>query len=446
MNHKHVATVPMGSPISVLTRSLSLGDFSFLEKVADDIMPFLARTIQAYDVSGSGSGASFFTCDSGGVGAYLIKTALSGLPASRVVEEIAAYRILKEIYSDLPYLTPVKMEDSPYPYLVLPFLKGQPTSELVRRNMSKTAYLDVFNQGIGALLTRYQDTAKVCPDPLRWFRERTIGYGVAPVATLDTSLLDFRAETLVLNGIRLLNGFSFFAKLGCENSSDSAWLLSPRYLAKVPTDPNTLNEMIVMTDAGPRVSWIDPGRVELAQVVYPLIKHDGPFAHLLPYSLNHELHVTVTGEGYDIALLPHVNVDGFESSKELHSMTAAMSRLEGHMSGGALLAERPFFEVHFLFFAFRQFLRDMAYAIVNGDRDRAVVDLSFFSLGMKVISPILDTIVSNIKAEFPGESFERIVREPSNRDRLRGISEKAYQARMQDGTAEMSLYLQWFGV
>lgn len=448
MNRKHVATLAIHAPLPVLTPSASLGDFCFLEKEVAKLSPSLSRTIQFHDVTGSGSGASFFTCKDAGAeasDAYLIKAAMLDSPAARVREEIKAYHILQESYSDLPYLRPVKMEELPYPYLILPFLTGQSTSELVRRNISEREYSDIFNQGIGVLLARYQRTAELCINPLLWFSERTIGHGMSPVAKLDTSLLDFRAERLVFNGLCIPNGLSFFSELGATASHlEFSWILSPRYLSVIPTDPNTLNEMVLMTGSGNRVNWIDPGRVELAQLVYPLIKHDGPFAHLLPYILNHELQVT-SGEGCTV-LLSRMDVDGFESSKKLHSMTAVMSRLADHVSGGELLRERPFFKVHFLFFTFRQFLRDMAYAIANNDKDRAVVDLSFFSLGMKVVSPILDAIVSNIKAQFPGEDFEAIVRDPSNKDSLRDISDKAYQNRMQDGTPEIRLYQKWFGV
>lgn len=128
----------------------------------------------------------------------------------------------------------------------------------------------------------FSKTIALALDPIQMYRQK--------------SQYDWlRMPEILVNFILFKNGISVFESLQERQGTQNAvhikqCLLSPRYVAEVPTDPNLLNEMV--SSAG-EVYWIDPGRVEQAQLSYPLIKHEGPFAHMLPYVLQGELFCNV---------------------------------------------------------------------------------------------------------------------------------------------------------
>ena len=404
-------------------------------------------------VTGSGSGASFFSLTSGTL-RYIMKAAWEGPPRRRVQEEMAAYRALKTKGWDLPYLTPFLLEETSLSCLILPFLEGETTANLLRSEHGKDCYGEVFEQGIGKLLTLYKETCHVCENPRDWFISKTIAHALDPLQSAVSFHEEMGQSVLTFNGVEVPNGLSFFRTLGGAGDypkSDAVreaiqWVLSPRYMAEVPTDPNTLNEMVLVKDGGVTVHWIDPGRVEESQLAYFFIKHEGMFAHVLPYMLQQELDIHVSSAGnYQIALPSPHDPSSFQRSKDLQGMSAVMSRLESHPAGNALLEQRPFFKVHFLFFAFRQFLRDLAYAIANKDEVRARADLAFFSLGMKVIAPVLEDIVAQVGVRFSGLPFASVVTDPQNKEILRAMTEDAYVRRVEGVEPEMVLYREWFG-
>lgn len=354
LSYRQVAVQPILIPVPVSGDSWQSA--VCLEMSRSGFYSFSSENVTSLPVTGSGSGASFYSLESNDA-RYVIKIAFGGSPRKRVQEEMGAYKILQEKPWTLPYLTPLLLEKTSFSCLVLPFLEGKCTSEVVRWDTGKEIYRDIFAQGIGGLLTLYKDTCRVCPNPIAWFNEKTISYVLDPLKNQKEFLEDRRLSGLLINGVPISNCIPFFESLGGHGDylipqdlrEAIQLVLSPRYMAEVPTDPNTLNEMAVIKDGKLTVHWIDPGRVEDAQLAYPLIKHEGMFAHVLPYILQNELVVHLETPGnYAISLQDVTLSDGFLRSKSLHGLSEVMARLESHPSGKILVENRPFFKMGLL--------------------------------------------------------------------------------------------------
>lgn len=108
------------------------------------------------------------------------------------------------------------------------------------------------------------------------------------------------------------------------------------------------------------------------------------------------------------------------------------------------MKERPLFDIHFLFFAFRQFLRDMAYAFRAEDMTRAYLDLCFLTVGMAVVDRVLDRVVEDMKRILVDESVEVFIRDANNYDRLRELVSSAYTQQVLEDTPQTALYRSWF--
>lgn len=418
---------------------------------------FPCDEVSSFSAKGSGSGSAFFLLTINAK-PHIAKCAFPDMPPlvhQRLNEEIETYIALMQLRENgfsMPYVRPLVLTKEPFAMIVLPFVSGISTAMLVRDPRAGEIYPSIFMQGIGRLLTYYRTHQKPCLDPVAWFQQNTIEKALQPLRDKQALFPDV-LPTLCINGVSIENGLVFFQKLGSEGCATSdpvvkmmRQILFPRFYAEMTTDPNALNE-IINPETG-ELCCIDPGRLEKAQFVYPLIKHEGSFAHALPFVLNNELTIQIEAKSHEEEPTPENWIvsckdehrEGYARSKALHTLPAVMSRLESHSDGKQLLASRPFFVVHCFFFAFRQFLRDLGYAVGGDNLLRQRADMAFFSLGMAVIKPVLENIAVEIIRE------EKNLADPENSVFLKELTNRVVSARLSD-TADpaVRLFHEWFG-
>lgn len=147
---------------------------------------------------------------------------------------MVAYRTLKTKVWDLPYLTPVLLEATSFSCWVLPFLEGETTAHLLRSEHGKDRYGEVFEQGIGKLLTLYNQTCHVCEAPTQWFASKTIAHAPDPLQSAVSFHEEMRQSVLTFNRVEFPT-WAFFRTLGGAGDypmSDAVrdaiqWVLSP---------------------------------------------------------------------------------------------------------------------------------------------------------------------------------------------------------------------------
>ncbi len=303
--------------------SMSTDDFKgLIRRVAPDQSDFADQvvSIRPYHTANSGSGAAFFLVAlADDPKSYFFKC---DVPGSRIVSgEATAYLALAKCGLDGLYLTPKALSVAAPAFIAMEYLRDSITTfDLLMDPKLSGEIPTVFNRGMGQFLRVFLEKQSVCKDPEKWFQEYTIGRALDPVfkqwerakVGMDPPLLPttmtfsklIETPVALIDGVMVPNGLKFLSAMGNDprfgpNPQDPylqntlaimRHILFARYTMTTVTDPNLLNELVVLESGKPRrVVWVDPGRVEEVQLSVPLIKGMGQFAQILGFMLRGEV-------------------------------------------------------------------------------------------------------------------------------------------------------------
>ncbi|NBV83734.1 hypothetical protein EBR57_06405, partial [bacterium] len=431
---------------------MTLSEFKSLIACDNPIFASRVTHIQSTVPGDSGSGSVFFIAqlDHDSSKKVFVKC---DSPGSRIVAgEVNAYRELVDCgLSDL-YLKPNALSHNEPAYIAMDFLTNPVATFDLIQNPRHVDLGRIFREGTGKFLAAFLEREVENPDPKKWFEEYTVGKALEPVVNklrqvsgpdadpvLDGQGYNFSQlmdrDTVWLNGVSIPNGLQFLNDLSrtrgyvCKDGVSSIApeyremfekILEARYTAPTVTDPNLLNELVVADAFDARVVWVDPGRVEKqVQLSIPMIKNSGPFALMLGNILRGNVRYTENGH----LVVKSETPEQLQRLKYYHGMDQIIDRMKSVDAGHNLVIQRPFFKVHLMFMAFRQFIRDMPYSYTHNKRDdqRILIDFHLFSLGMEIMRDVLTGIVDQIKHEFPSQSLNELLDRPFHRLRLSDI-------------------------
>ena len=445
------------SYLELLETSLNKAGSPELKALAADI-----RNFTEFRPDGSGSGAEFYQFHTSQGIEYLMKVGSANVMRG----EIDTFRKMSHLAEDHPvrksHLEPVfSLEPAAdrVGIIVMRKLDAHTTfDEMLAKDADPEFFNLIFKQGIGMFIQSFWEHQVPCENPREWFFEKTVDNVLNPLTDLlrrtgtefqANASAEMTQDQVMLNGVKLPNCLDFLAalkgiKVGAGISATTIEIIRKilyiRFLVDIETtsDPNLFNEMVSTVNGEPRVTFIDPGRLEprkQVQVAAVLVKHDGPFALMLPFVLKKWARLTETG---DLDFGPHQA--NFEKFKHIHDVLSMMNRYQGLEAGAQLMAQRPFFMIHLLFYSIRQFLRDAPYAETTNDLNRLKIDFRLGCLGMAAMERILITIAKGIKTNFPDTLIDDVFADPSNFDCLNKIGIDAYKAFSESEDAIATLF------